>query len=447
MLTDDSLRGVSVLIAGAGLSGLTAARELQRCRAEVVIVEARDRLGGRVWTWRDGFAEEQHAEAGGDLIEESQTEILRLAEELGVRPVRILRRGFSGFHSGVAPAHRGAALGWEGVERALEDLIRAYRLAERRWDSPISEALAGISVAGWLDRINATAEMRSTALGMRGFFLADPEDLSLLALVDQFADEETPGQARMYRIDGGNDSLVTALAKPLADRIRLQTALVSVAHSADGVDATVRASDGLLSPLHADYLICSLPAAALKMVRIEPPLPSFQVEAIEHLPYGPATRTTLQFEQPTWRTPGKPRAYGTDLPIGAVWDGNEEQNGTPGILTLLAGGSASRATRELLARGGIAEIVKQLDWLSVGRTRLVTHRVFSWEEDPWAGGGYAYFSPRYDPSWRAWLARPTGRLLFAGEHTSFRWQGYMNGAVESGLRAAAEVLAKHRQLP
>jgi monoamine oxidase len=129
-----------------------------------------------------------------------------------------------------------------------------------------------------------------------------------------------------------------------------------------------------------------------------------------------------------------------------VWDGNEEQKGTSGILTLLAGGSASHQTRELLARGGVAEIVKQLDWLSVDRTQLVTHRVFSWEDDPWAGGGYAYFSPSYDPSWRTWLARPTGRLLFAGEHTSFRWQGYMNGAVESGLRAAAEVRARQSGL-
>jgi monoamine oxidase len=250
----------------------------------------------------------------------------------------------------------------------------------------------------------------------------------------------------MYRIDGGNDSLVTALAQPLADRIRRQTALVSVAHSGDGIDATVRASDGLLGTLHADYLICTLPAPALKMIRITPSLPSSQLEAIERLPYGPATRTALQFAQPTWRAPGKPRAYGTDLPIGAVWDGNEEQKGTSGILTLLAGGSASRQTRELLARGGVAEIVKQLDWLSVDRTQLVAHRVFSWEDDPCAGGGYAYFSPSYDPSWRTWLARPAGRLLFAGEHTSFRWQGYMNGAVESGLRAAAEVRARQSGL-
>ena len=97
MQTDESLRGVSVLIAGAGLAGLAAARELDHRGAELLIVEARERLGGRVWTWRDTFADGQHVEAGADMIEESQTEILHLAEELGLRPVRILKSGFSGF--------------------------------------------------------------------------------------------------------------------------------------------------------------------------------------------------------------------------------------------------------------------------------------------------------------------------------------------------------------
>jgi monoamine oxidase len=446
MHTDDSLHGVSVLIAGAGLSGLVAARELSRRGAALQIVEARERLGGRVWTWRDTFAEGQHVEAGGDMIDESQAEILRLAEELGLRPVHILRRGFSGFHSSALSGRRDAAAGWEALEHALEDQIRAYRMSERRWDSAIAEALAGISVAEWLDRINASVPLRATATGLRGFFLADPGELSLLALVDQFAEDEAPGQGRMYRIEGGNDALVAALAVSVADRIRRKTVLVAIGHSATGIDAAVRGSDGTIDHLRADYMICTLPAVALKAVQIDPPLPSTHMAAIEHLEYGPATRTAIQFETAPWRVLGKPRAYGTDLPIGAVWDGNEDQKGESGILTLLAGGSASAATRQLVATGGIDAVLKQLTWLNLGQTTVLGHRTFSWEDDPWAGGGYAYFSTAYDPSWRAWLARPTDRLLFAGEHTSLRWQGYMNGAVETGLRAAAEVLARHMRL-
>src|SRR5947199_6109838 len=94
MPDDGSLRGVSVLVAGAGFAGLAAARDLLTRGAEVTVVEARDRVGGRVWTVRTGFAERQHAEAGGDLIDEGQDEIRRLADELGLKLTRIPRSGF-----------------------------------------------------------------------------------------------------------------------------------------------------------------------------------------------------------------------------------------------------------------------------------------------------------------------------------------------------------------
>ena len=85
--------------------------------------------------------------------------------------------------------------------------------------------------------------------------------------------------------------------------------------------------------------------------------------------------------------------------------------------------------------------------MGVQRADLLASRHIVWEHDPWVRGGYAYFDPGFDPALRPWLARPCGRLFFAGEHTSIRWQGYMNGAVESGRRAAAEVAAVHQEGP
>jgi monoamine oxidase len=128
-----------------------------------------------------------------------------------------------------------------------------------------------------------------------------------------------------------------------------------------------------------------------------------------------------------------------------VWDGNEQQRGRTGILSMLAGGGASDASQEMLARDGAQGFVDALDWLGSKRASLVAARHVVWEHDPMARGGYAYFDPAFDPSLRAWLALPCGRLFFAGEHTSVKWQGYMNGAVESGRRAAAEIAAVHRQ--
>lgn len=158
---------------------------------------------------------------------------------------------------------------------------------------------------------------------------------------------------------------------------------------------------------------------------------------------GRATRTLLQFTKRFWRAAGRARAFGSPLPFGAVWDANEEQRGRAGILSLLAGGSASDATQAIVAKHGTRGLADALDWLGSKESELLTSRQIVWEQDLFARGGYAYFDPGFDPGLRAWLSRPAGRLFFAGEHTSIKWQGYMNGAVESGLRAAAEVAATH----
>src|SRR6185295_6064395 len=107
-------------------------------------------------------------------------------------------------------------------------------------------------------------------------------------------------------------------------------------------------------------------------------------------------------------------------------------------------GSASDATQGIVAKRGPRGLVDALDWLGSNRAELTASRKIVWEQDPFARGGYAYFDPGYNPALRVWLARPAGRLFFAGEHTSIKWQGYMNGAVESGRRAAAEIAATAR---
>ena len=442
-----SLRGVTVLVAGAGLAGLAAARDLMRDGADVMVVDARSRVGGRVWTVRDAFDDHQHAEAGGDLIDDGQREIRQLAEELGLTVSRILRGGFAYARQDATGrtriVHRLAGRGWDRLSRTLQPQIRQYRLAEQRWDSPIAADLARRSVARWLDEIGGDEELRTTATGLRGFFLADPDELSLIALVDQFAAIESPGPWKSYRIEGGNDRLATALASALGDRVKLDTELVAVSQRGGEVRIGLR-HDRTVSQVTRDYLVCALPATMLRRIPVTPALPAPQHEAIARLKYGRATKTLLQFSRRFWRAPGRPRAFGSALPIGAAWEGNEEQRGTAGILSLLAGGGASVATQAIVAKGGIAELTASLDWLGAGRASLLRSHQTTWDTDPWARGGYAFFDPSFDPALREWLARPSGRLFFAGEHTSIRWQGYMNGAVESGRRAAAEVAAAHR---
>ncbi|MGQ0812803.1 MAG: flavin monoamine oxidase family protein [Nitrospiraceae bacterium] len=436
-----SLHGRSVIVAGAGLAGLTAAVELHRQGATVTVLEGRDRVGGRVLTIREGFIRRQHAEAGADFIDEEQEEICRLVHSLGLKLVPVLRSGFAFALSGPTGKARKPIDGekaWKSLAHKLEPLLQVYRLNEQRGDGVVAEKLGSLSVAGWMAQAAIPDRLREMVVGLRGFFLADPADLSLLSLLEQVA-SDTPGVGRMYRISGGNDRLPAALAAILNGRLHLRHEVLAVSQSRAKVRVQVRTEHKDESWIGADYLVLAVPATKVRTLDIHPPLPPEQIAAITKLKYGRVTKTLLQFDRRFWRTRNRPLAYGTDLPMGAVWDGNEEQGARPGILCLMAGGSASVATQKLLETAGAAGLIRWLNWLGKARKKLLSVHTVSWEHDPWVQGGYAVFGPDYNPALRPWLARSHGRILFAGEHTSLRWQGYMNGAVESGLRAAAEI--------
>ncbi len=437
-------QSTKVIVVGAGLAGLTAAARLKEMGTKVSLIEARDRVGGRVLTIRGAFAQGQHAEAGADFIDEGQHEIIRLVKEQGLTLHSILKQGFAFVrHPGPSRRRRHILSGeeaWDTLSHALRPLVTAYRRAGKRWDSLIAGQLARQSVAQWLEEVTADSNMRAVVRGLRGFFLADPEELSLLALVDQLAGN-VPGQTALYRIEGGNDRLPLVLAERLREDLRLNSVVRTICQDRNSVRVRVETSNGQESLIQGKYVILAVPTLTLRSIHMQPPLPAMQARAICSLKYGRTTKALLQFDKSFWRRKGRPQACGTDAPMGAFWDANEEQAGEVGILTLMAGGQASEDTQKIVAQHGVEGLVDVLEWMGSRSATLLHSRIVTWEDDPWAQGGYAYFDPSFDPHLREWLARPHGRIVFAGEHTSVNWQGYMNGAVESGLRAVEEVCA------
>ena len=170
------MRGISVLVAGAGLAGLTAARELTKKGAAVTVIDARDRVGGRVFTFREPFLHGEHAEAGADLIDESQTEICTLIAAVGLRTAKILPGGFTSVRQDGARRRIGGKRGWEDLAQAAA--ARSARVLRQRaamgWRRR-RIARASNRSPQWLDRIRAPKALRDVAVGLRGFFLADPE--------------------------------------------------------------------------------------------------------------------------------------------------------------------------------------------------------------------------------------------------------------------------------
>lgn len=380
------------------------------------------------------------------MIDEDQQAIRALSDSLGLRQVRILGSGFafakSEARGRVKLQSATATRGFTRIAHELRHLSQRYEWSERRWNSPVAAEMSRCSVAQWLEHIGADAELRAAATGLRGFLMADPEDLSLLAVVDQCSAWTGSRVPRMYRIEGGNDRLAAVLATQLGDRLHLNTELLAVSQRGGTIRVSLR-NGRTRSQMQVDAVVFAMPATLLRRIPITPALPVQQHEAIASLHYGRATKTLLQFSTRFWRKPGRARAFGSALPIGAGWEANEDQRGKAGILALLAGGSASDATAQIVDREGVDGVVHALDWLGSNTASLLAWRQARWESDPWSRGAYAVFDPSFPPHLRDWLSLPCGQLFFAGEHTSHRWQGYMNGAVESGHRAAAEVRAFH----
>ncbi|HVJ26988.1 MAG TPA: FAD-dependent oxidoreductase, partial [Vicinamibacterales bacterium] len=298
---DTELRGRTVIVVGAGLAGLTAARELEAHGASVMIIEARDRVGGRIHTVRGIFESGQHGVAGADLIEGEQTLVLKLAKEVGLKPQRILRAGFSYYGPDSSGRNRvwKRPVIWEEIAKRLRPEIDAYKAAGERWDSGVACALGPVSVAQWLRTQKADVSFDIGVRAMRGFFLADPEELSLLPMVDQFAQGGAPGEGEIYRIPGGNDLLATRLADRLRAPILMRALVQSITQRGETLTVRAREQSGH-QEFTADFVVVAVPATTLRKIKMTPALPPLQRRAIAALQYGPATRVLLQFERPFW---------------------------------------------------------------------------------------------------------------------------------------------------
>ena len=439
MLPCASVHGFRVAVAGTGLAGLSAAYELARAGAAVTLLDARSYAGGRVRTIR-AFAAQQHGELGGEFIDGDQKAIIELCRRFDLPLVRILRSGFTHrFRDSSGTYHVSRTAPWEALHDSLSPLVRRYKLARGDSSSDVVRELATMSLSDWMRQSNAPADVHAMANALRAFFLADPNEISVLPVIEQIVKGGSPAQTEFFRVAGGNDRLVDALLRAVGGRVLLGHSIRAVANALDRVLITVTDPAGLTQQIEADYVVMTLPASTVRHVDIQPALPDDQRRAIERLAYGRATKVLLQSSRKLFGD-RHARAFATDDCLGAFWDASEEQGDAASIVSFLAGGSASACLRDKAAGGGQA-VLSDLCWLGVDRAPVTAVYVGDWTADPWARGGYAFVDPGFDPAWRALLARRAGRMVFAGEHTSERWQGYMNGAVESGQRAARELLA------
>jgi monoamine oxidase len=280
---------------------------------------------------------------------------------------------------------------------------------------------------------------------------ASAEEISLLQIgySDQWDNGTTPDSAlcllrdeaiarkgASFRIRGGNDRLPQALAQALGERIHYRTTVQRIHQSRKNVTVTV-SSAGRRSQISADYLICAIPFPVLRSIEVSPAFSTDKARAIRELTYNSVTRVYVQTRTRSWVAQGLSGFAATDLPIGTVWDCAEGQPGERGILECYTSGDRARRVAGLSEPQRVRLAEDNLERLFPG-TSFEKSISVAWDSDPLARGAFAWFKRDQMATLLPHIARREGRVFFAGEHTS-PWFGWMQGALESGNRAAREV--------
>ena len=438
-----------VAVVGAGLAGLTAASRLRAAGRSVVVLEARDRVGGRNFDHRIGDG--KVAELGGQWTGPGQTAVRKLARELGVSTFPTYGKGDSLYYragtlqryQGDIPPAAPATLGELATVIADLNQMAASVPAERPWSAPQAAAWDQQSIGQWMAEHMQTAEGRELgALSIRGVYGEEPGQISLLdvlsAVTGVGGDFDTLiGSAQSIRFVGGPQQLSKRLARRLGRRVRLRHEVRSVRQRRR---VTIVHSRG---ELHARRAILTLPKPLLGRLDYDPPLPPGHDQVLQRQPMGSVVKVNAIYRTPFWRKRGLNGQVVSDTgPLRIAYD-NSPPDGRPGVLVAFMEGDDSRRFYGVrLAARRRAALRSLARYFGPEALHPVHYLDLAWASEPYTRGAYGSFNPPgVLTSLRDSASQPVGLLHFAGADMSAQWAGYMDGAIRSGESAAREALA------
>ena len=443
----------NVVILGGGLAGLAAGYELKRAGHNVTILEARKFPGGRVQTIRD-FAAGQYAEAGAISFPQSHQFTYGYATDFGLPMRPAFRPGVDTMANIRGNRFRISFIGATDVPFQLTSQERAAGVfgitslylekymsevgnpRKPNWPPDDLAAIDAITLKKLLTDLGASDGaidiIAASQLGLLGF------GLDSFSAMDGVVTEAIASDAIFYEIVDGNDQLASALKRKVKKQFKKASVVTRIEQDQNGVTVTYTNSDGLQT-ITADRVICTLPFPVLKDIEVSPAFSDDKQRSINELKLTPVTRTYLQFKTRVWEQAGL-SGYGlSDLPIQNTYSPTQTQEGKPGLLASYTGGQRaldlgvmSESDRQSYVLRQMGNLFSGLDNQYTGGTSHI------WHEDQFARGAFTYFEPGQMTTLLPIAQRAEGRIHFAGEHTS-AWHGWMNGALESGNRAAAEV--------
>jgi monoamine oxidase len=440
-----------VVIVGAGFAGLSAARDLVRLGHDVVVLEGRDRVGGRSATTTIAGTP---VDLGGTFVGPTQDAVIALAQELGCETVRTYSRGKNlilwrgkvrSYGSTIPRLSIIELLDVSRIQWRFDRVSRRVPVVEP-WTSPIAEILDGKTLDEWLRYVHASASTRDLmAIMARVTWGCEPDEVSMLHAVRYVKAAgglgrmlDTEGGAQQDRFPGGTQQIALRMAEELGPRVVLNAVVRSIQRRSDG-SLAVGSDRG---DVNAKAVIVAVPPAHRAGIAFDPALPPEYEKLAQHWPQGNLSKAYVAYETPFWREDGRSgEALSDEGPVFITFDVSPSDAG-PGILLGFTDARTFDALPPEQRREQALEGFVTL--FGDAASRPIDYVDHCWGTEEFAPGGpTAAVPPGSWTTYGPWLRRPVDGIFWAGTETADEWTGFLDGAVRSGKRAATEV---HRTL-
>jgi monoamine oxidase len=428
-----------VVVVGAGFSGLAAAYELTRAGYDVTVVEARNRVGGRVISFND-IVKGKNVEGGGELIgsnhpawvgyaEQFKLEFLDVGEEDAEFPIVLNGKRLS--------AEESEAL-WEDMEKAFaliyEDAGKVD--ADRPWTAAGAEELDRRTLASWIDGIDASPLCKTALHTMmtadNGVVTDWQSYLGNLAMIKGGGLEKYWTDSEVYRCKGGNQQLATKFVEAIgAAKVLTRTPVRSIDITDTGVSVALATG----KTLEADRVILTAPPPTWNRIAIDPALPLGLVPQM-----GTNVKFLLGVNAPFWRKAELAPDLLSDGPVNMTWHATDGQAGPGEAMVAFSGGPSAELCRDWGAQrtqNYLTELSKV--YKGVRAAYSVRARFMDWPGDAWSKASYSFPAPGQVTAQGPTLHDGIGRLHFAGEYSSYAFMGFMEGALHSGAAVAKRI--------